>query len=122
MEYTGGNGADTVVVTVPNTKVVSEAIDLLGNQGNLNIFAGIYPQDNLVIDPNIIHYKEIQLFGSADSTTEDFYDALALIESGQVKTADLISHLITLDKLEEGFNTVLERGGLKVVAQIAGDK
>ncbi len=121
MEYTDGNGADTVVVTVPSTKVVSGAIDLLGNQGNLNIFAGIYPQDNLVIDPNIIHYKEIKLFGSADSTSEDFGDALALIESGQIKTTDLISHLVTLDKLGEGFQTVLERGGLKVMVQIAGD-
>lgn len=119
--YSGGDGADAVVVTVPDTPIVRSAVDLLGNRGKLNIFAGIYPQDDLVIDPNIIHYKEISLLGSADSTSADFVDALNLIESGNVITESLISDMVPLDRLDEGFKIVLERGGLKVLARIAGE-
>jgi len=113
--------ADAVVVTVPNTSVVSSSIDLLGKQGKLNIFAGIYPQDTLVIDPNIIHYGEICLLGSADSTSSDFVDALAMIESGQVKTETLISDLLPLEELDKGFKIVNDRGGLKIMCELAGD-
>ncbi len=120
LEYTGGRGADAAVVTVPATKVVRNCIDLMGIGGRVNIFAGIYPQDDLVIDPNIIHYKELNLLGSADSTQEDFVDALALIETGRVDTESLISDLVPLERLGEGFKRVNERGGLKVVAELAG--
>jgi len=120
--FSGGQGADAVVVTVPSTTAVQDAVGLLGAGGRLNIFAGIYPQNDLVIDPNIIHYNEISLLGSADSTSEDFFDALTLIEDGQVETEALISDLISYDKLEEGFKTVLNREGLKVVARFAGGK
>lgn len=119
--YTDGMMADAVVVTVPSTPVVKGAIELLGKGGRLNIFAGIYPLDNLVLDPNIIHYNELQLLGSADSTPEDFVDSLALIEHGQVKTESLISDLVPLEKLDEGFKIVNEQSGLKVVCQVAGD-
>lgn len=119
-EYTEGYGAEAAVVTVPSTPVVRSTIDLMAVRGRVNIFAGIYPQDDLVLDPNIIHYKEINLLGSADSTTEDFVDALALIENGQVDTASLISDLLPLERLDEGFKRVNERGGLKVVAELAG--
>ncbi len=119
-EFTEGAGAEAAVVTVPSTPVVRSTIDLMAVQGRLNIFAGIYPQDDLVIDPNIIHYKEINLLGSADSTSEDFVDALALIENGQVDTESLISDLLPLEKLDDGFKKVNDRGGLKVVAELAG--
>jgi L-iditol 2-dehydrogenase len=113
---TEGHMADAVAVTVASTPVVRNAIDLLAKGGALNIFAGIYPQDELTIDPNIIHYREIRLLGSADSTHADFVDALDLIESGKVKTEELISDLVPLERLDEGFIRVNERGGLKVVA------
>lgn len=118
--WTDGLGADAVVITVPSTSAVSEGIELLAAGGRLNIFAGIYPQDNLVVDPNIIHYKEISILGSADSTTEDFSEALTLIESGLVKTEPLISHMVPLDRLHDGFDIVMNRGGMKVLAEISG--
>jgi L-iditol 2-dehydrogenase len=120
-EYTDGHGADAAVVTVPITPVVKGCIELMANGGKLNIFAGIYPKDELVIDPNIIHYNEISLLGSADSTHEDFVDALSLIESGQILTELLISDLFPLEQLDDGFKRVNSRGGLKIVVETGGE-
>ena len=98
-----------------------EAAECLAAGGRLNIFAGIYPVAPLNIDPNLIHYKELILTGSADSTPEDMHEALRYIESGQVLVEPLISHLLPLERLDEGFQLVLNREGMKVMVEVGGE-
>jgi L-iditol 2-dehydrogenase len=87
----------------------------------LNIFAGIYPQDELHIDPNLIHYKELNILGSADSTSYEFREALKLIEDGAVKVEPLISHVLPLEELAKGLDIVAKCGGMKVIMEVEGD-
>lgn len=54
---------------------------------------------------------------SARPAQEDRYHALALIESGRVKTADLVSHTLPLDDLAHGIELVRDRMALKVVIE-----
>jgi L-iditol 2-dehydrogenase len=115
-------GADRIVVTVGSTRLVEQSIPMLAPGGKLNIFAGIYPKDELHIDPNIIHYGEFSITGSADSTQKDMFNALSFIESGQVKTEELISHVFPLEELAKGFETVKNRVGLKVIVEVNGGK
>ena len=121
MDATSGRGADAAVVTVGASPVVVQAAECLAEGGRLNIFAGIYPAAPLAIDPNLIHYKELVITGSADSTPEDMHYALETIEAGQVELESLISHLLPLEKLQEGFEIVLNRQGLKVMAEVGGE-
>lgn len=121
LEATGGAGVDAAVVAVGATPLVLEAAECLAPGGRLNIFAGIYPVAPLSIDPNLIHYKELILTGSADSTPEDMHDALRYIESGQVLVEPLISHLLPLERLDEGFQLVLNRTGMKVMVEVGGE-
>ena len=120
-DVSDGWGADSIVVTVGSARLVEQMIPLLAPGGKLNIFAGIYPKDELRIDPNLIHYGEFSLTGSADSTQQDMSHALSFIESGQVKTADLISHILPLEELGQGIELVKNRVGLKVVVEVAGE-
>lgn len=121
MEWTSGHGADAAVVTVGVSPVVVETAGCMADGGRLNIFAGIYPPEPLAIDPNLIHYGELVLTGSADSTPFDMHQALAQIESGQVAVEEIISHLLPLERLAEGFEIVLKRQGLKVMVEIGGE-
>ena len=120
-EISAGWGADSIVVTVGSSRLVEQMIPLLAPGGKLNIFAGIYPKDEIHIDPNLIHYGEFSLTGSADSTQEDMLHALAFIENGQVKTADLVSHVLPLEELQQGIELVKNRVGLKVVMEVNGE-
>lgn len=120
-DWTGGRGADAAAVTVGVSPLVVDTAKCLADGGRLNIFAGIYPVDPLQIDPNLIHYKELIVTGSADSTPEDMHYALGYIESGQVEVESLISHILPLERLQEGFELVLNREGLKVMAEIGGE-
>ncbi len=121
MAATGGAGADAATVAVGVTPLVLQAAECLAAGGRLNIFAGIYPVAPLNIDPNLIHYKELVLTGSADSTPEDMYEALRYIESGEVLVEPLISHVLPLHCLDDGFQLVLNRTGMKVMVEVGGD-
>ncbi len=121
LEWTDNRGADAAIVTVGASPVVVQTAECMADGGRLNIFAGIYPPTPLAIDPNLIHYRELIITGSADSTPQDMYQALGYIESGQVKVEALISHVLPLEKLAEGFEIVLNRQGLKVMVQVGGE-
>ena len=117
-EATDDWGADTAVITVGSARLVEQTLPLLAPGGRLNIFAGIYPKDELHIDPNLIHYQEYILTGSADSTPQDMFQALKLIEDGLVDTESIISHLLPLEELGQGFEIVKNTQGLKVMIDI----
>lgn len=120
-KVTDGWGVDAAVVAVGSARLVEQTLPLLAPGGRLNIFAGIYPRDELHIDPNLIHYGEYVLTGSADSTPQDMQRALDLIQSGQVDTESLISHLLPLEELGKGFEIVQNAQGLKVMIEVNGE-
>ena len=121
-ELTNGRGVDAAVVAVQSSPLVVETAKALAVGGRLNIFAGIYPVDPLMIDPNLIHYNELNILGSADSTAYEFRQALHFIEEGTVKVEPLISHVLPLEKLQEGLDIVANCKGLKVLIEVEGEK
>ena len=64
-EVTDGWGVDAVALTVGSARMVEACVKLLAPGGRLNIFAGIYPKDQISLDPNQIHYGEWIITGSA---------------------------------------------------------
>ena len=72
---------------------------MLAPGGRLNIFAGIFPKDQIHPDPNFIHYGEFVITGSVDSACKNMNKALEFIKSGIVNTKSLISHLLPSGKL-----------------------
>lgn len=121
-DVTGGWGVDAAVVAVGSSRLVEQTLTLLAPGGRLNIFAGIYPKDELHLDPNLIHYGEFILTGSADSTPVNMRRAMDLIEFGLVDTASLVSHLLPLEELGRGFEMVKNSEGLKIMMEVSGDQ
>ena len=66
-------------------------------------------------DANIIHYKEVTIFGANGSSPQQNKDALELISSGVVSVADLITHRVDLDHIMDAINAVLSGDAIKVV-------
>ncbi|MBK8798754.1 MAG: alcohol dehydrogenase catalytic domain-containing protein [Anaerolineales bacterium] len=121
-DATAGWGVDAIALTVGSARMVEECVKLLAPGGRLNIFAGIYPKDQVSLDPNQIHYGEWIITGSSDSTPENMHRALGLIEAGQVQTEALISHLLPLEELAAGLELVKQRVGLKIVMEVNGEQ
>jgi L-iditol 2-dehydrogenase len=121
LDRTDGRGADAAVVTVGASSVITQAAECLADGGRLNIFAGVYPSAPLGVEPNLIHYKELIVTGSSDSTPEDMHTALGYIESGAVKVEPLVSHVVPLERIGEGFELVSNRLGMKVMVEVGGE-
>lgn len=114
-ELTGGKGADRVIVATGAVAAVKDAIDIAATCGNVNLFAGIYPAHTVELDPNHVHYKQIEITGSHDFTAVHFQLGLRLLASGGSDVRPLISHRIPLEEIEEGFRIVAEQRGAKVL-------
>lgn len=114
-------GVDAAVVTVGSARLIEQMFPLLAPGARVNIFAGIYPKDEIHIDPNVIHYGEFILTGSADSTAGNMHRALESIMNRKVDTASLISHTFALEELGKGLEVVKNRQGLKVIIEVNGE-
>jgi L-iditol 2-dehydrogenase len=117
-DVTAGWGADAIALTVGSARMVEETVRYLAPGGRLNIFAGIYPKEQVQLDPNQIHYGEWIITGSADSTPENMGRALNLISTGQVRTEPLVSHVLPLEELARGFDMVKNRAGHKIIIEV----
>ncbi len=69
----------------------------------------------MVLDLDLIHYKELRLVGSFDSTIAQFEEALALLSAGTIDVKPLISHRLPLERTAEGYEIARKRQGLKVL-------
>jgi L-iditol 2-dehydrogenase len=117
-DLTEGRGANVVIVAASATKAAELGLEMADICGTVNFFAGFYPSNPIAVDPNVIHYKQLNVTGSHDFTPHDFTSALKLIEHGIINVKTLISHRLPLDELEQGFDTVIELSGVKVMIEV----
>jgi L-iditol 2-dehydrogenase len=84
--------------------------------GRISFFGGL-PKDKPMIsaDSNLVHYKELMLMGANGSSPSHNRAALALIASGKVKVADLITTRVGLADVQKGIEAVLSGEAIKVV-------
>ncbi|MEM2690100.1 MAG: alcohol dehydrogenase catalytic domain-containing protein [Nitrososphaerota archaeon] len=112
---TGGLGADKIVVATGGKSAIGDALRMVAPGGRIGIFAGTYPPTSIDLDPNMIHYGEVCVIGIMEHTPHHFERALNLISRGLIDVKQLITHRFPLEKINEAFEVVKSRRGLKVI-------
>jgi L-iditol 2-dehydrogenase len=116
LEETGGRGADVILTACPSPEAQAETIHFANNRARINFFGGLPKGQSVIpIDTNILHYKEIFLFGSHGAAPEHLRKAVDLIAEGKVDMKKYISHTFTLDRAREAFAAAEDKLGLRVV-------
>jgi L-iditol 2-dehydrogenase len=111
-----GRVFDVGVVAVGAQTAYEEAIARLGPRGRLVVFAGLPPADDrIAVSFNQLHYHEQTLVGAYGCAYRHGVAALNLLVGGAVPVADLISHRLPLDRLEEALDLVATRGAMKIL-------
>ncbi|WP_423410330.1 zinc-dependent dehydrogenase [Heyndrickxia sp. MSNUG] len=110
-----GHGADVVIMAIGVPFLVKPSVNLLKKGGTLNLFAGFTNGVLSEIDPNIIHYNEVNVNGTSALTRADYYKSLSLIASGQINTEVLTTTGYTLDDIEQAIMDVRNGNGMKSV-------
>jgi L-iditol 2-dehydrogenase len=120
MELTDGRGADVVVSAAGNDPMVlEEAMQIAAKRGQILYFAATL-SDPVTLNLDVIHYRELTLVGSHDSTTANYETALALLKTGAMQVESLITHRFPLDQIQEAFEFARKRAGIKVLVTNEG--
>jgi L-iditol 2-dehydrogenase len=119
-EISAGLGADVVVSAAGlDPSVLEGALQMAAKQGQVLYFAATL-SDPVTLNLDAVHYRELRLVGSHDSTRADYEKALALLASGRVKAEAVISHRYPLDEIYDAFCFANTRAGLKVMVANEG--
>ena len=114
----GVAGADLVVVSAPSPEAVEQSTSLVRGGGRVVVFGGVPRGSTVEIDPNRVHYGELEIIGSLNCTTEEFR---AGVEYARRLPLDrLITHRVPLDRILEGYQKLADRVALKVVVETDG--
>jgi len=98
MKLSDGTGYDDVFCFAPVKPVVETGDKILGFNGCLNFFAG--PVDNQFrAEFNFynVHYAGTHIVGTTGGNTDDMKESLALMESGKLNPAVMITHIGGID-------------------------
>ena len=104
---------DLIIIANSDTETIKEAFQLARPGGDILLFSG-YPYGTKVeVDPNSIHYHELQIHGSIDATIKDFAKSVGLFP--QLRMKELISESFALDNITDAFNYAKSGEVIKVV-------
>lgn len=116
LDETGGIGPSVIVTAAPSGAAQEQALELVAPGGRVSFFGGL-PKDKPMIslDSNVVHYRELIIAGANGSSPAQNREALGLIASGAVPVADLITHRLPLDQVQEAIAAVTSGEAIKVV-------
>jgi L-iditol 2-dehydrogenase len=118
LELTGGRGVDVAITAAASGKAQEDALRMIARRGRLSFFGGL-PKDQptITLDSNLVHYRELTIVGANGSSPAHNKQALALIASGEVQVADLITHRLPLDGVLDAIGIVSRGEGIKVTIE-----
>ena len=117
-QESGGEGADVIIVAAPAPRAQEEALHLAATGGRISYFGGL-PKGRSIIqsDSNLVHYKELCVTGTSASSTDDCRRAAAIVDSGRIDLAPLVTSRFSLRQVLAAFAAAEDRVSLKVVVE-----
>jgi L-iditol 2-dehydrogenase len=116
LNETNGMGADVVIVAAPAAQPQEQALSLVRKKGTVNLFASLPAgQSNLTLDSRLIHYNEIKVTGSSDSTAVHVAKAVEMLSDEKFPSAKIATHVLSLDDIHEAFDLMISGEALRVV-------
>ncbi len=115
-DATGGIGADVAIVAAPATTPQEQAVQLVRKRGTVCLFASLPSGRHILqMDSRAIHYNELRVIGTSDSTPAHVALSVKLLAEGRVPAEKLASHILPLAQVHKAFE-LMERGeALRVV-------
>ena len=113
---TGGLGADVAIVAAPAAQPQEQAVGLVRKRGTVCLFASLPKgQSGITIDSRPLHYNELRMVGTSDSTPEQVAKAVELISSGRLPMDKLATHILGLEDLPRAYELMQSGESLRVV-------
>ena len=113
-----GRAADVVIVCAGSLEVLAQALQSVDRGGTLLFFATPPPGQDLPVPVNDFWRNGVTLVPSYAGAPADCAQALELIAGRAVPVADMITHRLPLEKIQQGFDLVASgEESLKVIVE-----
>jgi threonine dehydrogenase-like Zn-dependent dehydrogenase len=118
---TGGRGCDVIITACSVPEVQVQALQMAAGHGRINFFGGMPGgKENVTLNTNLIHYKELQVMGTTGSTLSDFQKSIEIAASGRVHLDALATGQFPIEKTQEAFDYAASGSGMKAVVVMEG--
>lgn len=115
LKLTNGKGADKVISATPANATQTQSIHMV-KKGGLVVFFGGVPKGSMTeLDCNLIHYNNIWIKGHFGASYSQSKRAFQLAISPTFPTEKFITHILPLDKINEGIQLTKTGEAIKVV-------
>jgi L-iditol 2-dehydrogenase len=115
-ELTQGEMADIVIVGPNSVHAMQQGLASAALGGTVVFFTPARPGEQLVIDPNDLYFRDINIVTSYSCGPADTADALEMIGEGLVSAQKLVTHRFSIEDTAEAFRITAEaRDSLKAV-------
>lgn len=112
-EMTGGEGVDIALECSGSEEAAKDCLNLLRGQGKYTQI-GIFGHP-VTFDMDKVLYGEIKLVGSFSQKYTAWKEAIKLFSKGKIVAKPLVTHILPLEKWEEGFKRCFDGTAIKVV-------
>jgi len=101
IELTNGEMPTVIIDATGNPKAMESTIGWLAHGGTI-VFVSVVKADISFNDPEF-HKRETTLMGSRNATKEDFQHVVDCMKSGQVKSANMVTHRTSFNEFTKVF-------------------
>lgn len=116
---TEGRGADVTIPCCPDPQAMADSLVALGKRGRFCFFSGLVMGDRVpAIDLNLIHYKELAVYGAYGCSSRHNRMALELLASGIIQVQDMTTRILPLSGLVEGIEMVAMREDTNLIIDL----
>ena len=112
LDASDGLGVDAAIVTTGVPSLVEPALTAVRRQGTVSLFGGFPPGSSVALDPNAVHYNEVNITGSQNATTDQYRRALQLL-TVMPQAARINTHRFPIDEGVKAYESRLGMDGLK---------
>jgi L-iditol 2-dehydrogenase len=115
-------GFDLVVVTAPSGPAQADALQHARKGGYVSLFASLPKgRERIEISTRTIHYNELQVFGSSDSTAEHVRQAVEALRACQDAARRIVTARLPLGQFPEAMQRLDAKADIKVVLRPGGE-
>jgi len=116
LDLSGREGFDLVVVTAPHNPTQAKSPMYARKGGYVSFFASLAQGDEmLAVNSRTIHYGELFVFGTSDSTPAHVREAVALLQQDPGTFSRLVTHRLPNSRFHQAMDEIAAGRAVKVV-------
>ena len=114
-KLTGDRGVNVSIVACSVGSAQTDAMNITAKRGRISLFGGLPTNSTGFIDSNMIHYREISVFGVHASSPAQNREALQLISGGILDVKPYSSNIFALQDIEKAFDALNSEKIMKAI-------